>query len=295
MDKRIREGIEACRPGSDDLLDPQLADVAQAIGQDADARAAEDRVQKWDVAIASALEQVPVPAGLAERLLARLQTAVENTNPDAPALLAESATAAQQVPGVGEDAVDAPLRRSIWQRRHWAGASLAAIAAAVLVIAAGYWMQVDSDLPLDQLAARWHEELTNDWHPAERAPSDFPVGESLRVPPTRWQWIGQFTPTRVVAYELVQGQTKAMLYVARMTRSGLRSTPPSSPQMDTAGRAIGYWRSGENVYVLVVPDVRNYRAFVRPSTAPLAIVLPLERQRQPSRLAPILDTSRKIA
>ena len=61
------------------------------------------------------------------------------------------------------------------------------------------------------------------------------------------------------------------LFVVRLTRTGLPGAPPASPQSNTAGKAVGYWQSGDKVYVLVVPgDERNYRAFVSSSPVPLA-------------------------
>ena len=277
MDKRIREGIEACRPGVDNLLDPELAalpelaEAARAVQGDPAARLLRERVQNWDVAISSSMAEVPVPADLAERILAQL--AAETAPSSAPPLLSGAVTAAVQDQPHVEGAIEV-LKPSLWQRRHWAGASLSAIAAAAAVVAVGYWLQSDSDLPLDQLAGHWQSELTNEWQPASGAPSNFSVPAAIRVPPTRFQRIGWLTPTPVVAYELVQGNTKAILYVAKMDRAGLPSTPPPSPSTDATGQVVSYWHSGDFVYVLVVPSVRSYRAFVRPTSAPLAFVRP---------------------
>ncbi len=139
------------------------------------------------------------------------------------------------------------------------------------MIAAGYWLAQGSDLPLEVLAERWHAELNAEWQPADKAPRDFPTPQAIRIAPARWQWIGRFTPTPVVAYELDHPNAgKAMLYVAKMPRAGLPGGPPASPQWRSGGQAVGYWRSGDKVYVLVVPDERTYRAFVHSSTAPLA-------------------------
>ncbi len=300
MDKRIREGIEACRPGVDDLLDYEraglleLADAARAVGEDPEARLLRDRVLKWDAAISESMEQVPVPAGLAQRILARLQATDSATGCASPPLLTGAVTAAiQDEPAGGSVEVARP---GLWQRRHWAGASLSAIAAAALVIAAGYWLQWGSELPVEQLAQNWQSELTEDeWEPAKNAPASFPIPDAIRVPPTRYQRIGQFTPTPVVAYELVLGKTKAMLYAAKMKRAGLRGTPPPGPQWDTAGEVIGYWQSGDIVYVLVVPDVRSYRAFVRSSSAPLAFVRPPRLHQDAALVRRNSSATRKIA
>ncbi len=197
MDKRIREGIEACRPGSDDLLDSDLADTAEAIRQDADAELTRQRVQKWDVAIGASLEQIPVPADLAQRILTRLEAQSESPLGGlSQSLLNNVVSAAHEATPVESGTVDLAAPRSIWQRRHWAGASLSVIAAAVLVVVVGYWLQWGSDLPLDQLAAHWHDELTNKWQPAKTSPRNFPVPGAVRVPPSRWQWIGRIRQRR---------------------------------------------------------------------------------------------------
>ncbi len=98
----------------------------------------------------------------------------------------------------------------------------------------------------------------------------------MRYLPTRWQRIGGLTPSPVVAYELSNGKTTAILYATRLSRAGLGTSPPAKAQFDTGGQAIGYWHSGGIVYVLVVNDVNHYGSFVRPSHAPLAWFRPAE-------------------
>jgi hypothetical protein len=143
--------------------------------------------------------------------------------------------------------------------------------AAALVIAVGYWLQPDSELEFDVLADQWAGQLSGDWEPIAQAPRDFPVPGAILVPPARWQWIDRFTTVPVVAYELAHGKAgKAMLYVAKMTRSNLPGAAPQWPQSNTGGKAIAWWQSGSYVYVLVVEDERRYPAFVKPSTTPFA-------------------------
>src|SRR5688572_2368552 len=73
MDKvlSLREQIDACRPGSDDLSLPGLAELAQAAQEDRAVAEELDRSQRFDRAVLSALHDVPVPGDLCERLLAQ--------------------------------------------------------------------------------------------------------------------------------------------------------------------------------------------------------------------------------
>jgi len=266
MDKRIREAIEACRPGSEDLLAAELADASRAVNEDPQARQIADRVQAWDRSIGASLDQVDVPADLAARIMQRL--ALSGATAESP--LASVVSAASQPAIAPDDAVELS-RQTRWSRRHWLGAAALGLSAALLVLAAGFWLRQGSDLPLEVLAERWQEELGPKWESPDQVPANLPPAEAIRIQPARWQWIGRFTPTPVVAYELVHPVAgKAMLYVTEMTRAGLPGVPPLTPQWRSGGQAVGYWHSGDKVYVLVVPDERSYRAFVRGSTAPLA-------------------------
>jgi hypothetical protein len=239
---------------------------------------------------------VELPAGLEQRLLARLSGSPILANSVAAAVEAAdslSSGSASTVSLAPESAVNSgrPLT-------FWSGVGLAAVAAAALVVAAGYWLQLDSEVPIDQLAQQWQEKLSTDWQPVDGAPAEFPFPEAMRVAATGWQWIGKRTPTPVVAYHLTDGKTTALLYAAQMTREGIASSPPNNPQQDTGGEAIAYWRSPQKTgltYVLVVKDSKFYPAFVRRASTPLAILLPLRFNTLPAREARPTVLARKIA
>jgi hypothetical protein len=255
------------------LLARDLSEVARRIEDDPQARLVHQRIEQWDTAIRQSIEEVPVPPGLAERILERLRAA----RPDEAAgasggLLSRSVSVAlQSDASSGETQLAPPSTARGWSRRHWVGAAAAALVAGVLVIAVGNWLRPASEVELPVLADQWRERLGDDWQQIARAPENFAVPPSLLVAPQRWQWIDQFTTVPVAAYELVHAKAgRAMLYVARMSRAGLPSAPPVSPQSNTGGRAVAWWQTGDRVYVLVVDDERSYRAFVRPSAVPLA-------------------------
>jgi|GEM_PF-1887169 len=72
----IYEAMEACRPGSRDLSDPELGFLAQALAEDPALAARYRWVQAVDQQVAAAFADVPVPEGLEVRLMEHLQTAL---------------------------------------------------------------------------------------------------------------------------------------------------------------------------------------------------------------------------
>src|SRR5688572_5213675 len=81
-----REQIDACRPGSDDLSLPALAGLAQAVEQDSAVAKELARSQRFDHAVSAAMHDVPLPAGLLERLEARLASGDVSESVDAQSL-----------------------------------------------------------------------------------------------------------------------------------------------------------------------------------------------------------------
>ncbi len=274
MDKRMIEGIEACRPLSDDVHTAELADVARGVQDDPQTRSMYERIQQWDAAVSATMEQVPIPAGLAERILDRLGCGepVPQTQSapreQASAVVLPSVEAQQDSASV-EMAPETPR----FSRRQSLGALVAALAAG-LVFAAflGKWLQPRSDSSLEMLAEGWQQELGPRWQDAHRAPHELAVPSAIIVPPAGWQTIGKkYTSVRGVAYQLVNEKgSVATLFVVRLTQSGLPTAPPAAPQSTTGNKAIGYWQSGGLTYVLVVPNERSYRSFVNASQRPLA-------------------------
>lgn len=267
MEKRIIESIEACRPGSDDIASPDMVDVARQIQQDPQVRSHYERVQKWDAAVSATMEEVGVPEGLAERILDRLRS-------QAAVSTSEIRSTGSQQP-VAEAAVRlAPPHDldSRWSRRKWL-AGFATIAASILVVAfLSVWLPGDREVPLEDIAEVWFQELGANWQDAQQAPGEFPLPGAITASPTSWQSLAKHSSARGVVYQLQdRAGATGHLFVVRLTRTGLPATPPASPQSNTAGKAVGYWQSGDMVYVLVVPgDERTYRAFVSSLPVPLA-------------------------
>ena len=71
-DRTLRERIDACRPGSNDLDQPEMADVARLLEKDARVRQLYLSVQRNDESLAAAFRDVSVPAGFEGRILAAM-------------------------------------------------------------------------------------------------------------------------------------------------------------------------------------------------------------------------------
>jgi hypothetical protein len=162
MDERTIEGIEACRPGSDDLFAPEMAEVRAAVERDSAAAKAYRRVQRWDGAAAALVDDVAVPAGLADRILASLDGA------------SNSAASPAQHPAPAVPSIH--FRPRPWRRRWmaWSTAAIAASALAIIVVS-DVWRPA-REVPWEELADRWLESLDpapSAWRQADRPRASF--------------------------------------------------------------------------------------------------------------------------
>src|SRR5262245_61046083 len=71
-DRDLLAALDACRPGESNMDDPALGDVARRLEHDADAQRLRERVAQADRRLQTALFAVEPPAGMSERLLAKL-------------------------------------------------------------------------------------------------------------------------------------------------------------------------------------------------------------------------------
>lgn len=272
-DERLIEAIEACRPGSDDVSDPAL-DLAGPLAADPELDELYERCQRLDAQVAAVFGDVPVPEGLADRIVARLLAAER-----APVAAVEV-----EAPAADRAEPQASPRAPRRVGRRWLAA--AAVAAGLAVSAAIFLVQFDRKPPL---TARQIQSGALDF--AMQDADRFGTGELLtesnepaELPYSRALY--QFRGTRVrpvdgllgrsgVAYD-VTGQFghTATLYVFRAHPAGtsplpddLPSEPPRFRDTDrTGGYCSATWRSGDVLYVLVVrhDSKRTYDGFVQP-------------------------------
>jgi hypothetical protein len=264
----ILEALEVLRPGHNDLADPDLAhpilaQAAQAIDEDPRLAARLARIAHTDEQLASVFPEVPVPAGLEERLLARLATS-------------EPLTGDAEQPTLSS--------RFVKSRLLWA--SVAAVAASIAV-AIYLWPQVVQPDPmspsslLSQAIAHFNSEVgVSGTSVAEQSPpAEFAASSDVRhVTTARWRKIEDFVGSPAVAYDLTGGPGEvATLYVARRKLAKLEmvTLPTPQPWLATGGVSATCWQDVDMLYVLVVEGGQEqYDAFVRQPGSTIAIRLP---------------------
>ena len=248
---RLRELLEAFPPGMPEGNDGGLdmADslaVREAAAADPRIGAEVARVQAWDASLLRAMEDVPVPAGLAERLISAVksQEAAEMVTP--AAVVAKTAD------------VKPAVQRGV-PRRTWL-MSLAAAAAvmAVAVFGGSYaWLLSGPSAVaiVEEARKLWAVQIDASWESVFSVASleDYPWSGRLQVATvTGWQKVSTKLDENAVVYKLaIPNGRRAMLLVMRSPRAinGLLARDSDS---STAGICIGTWQEGELVYVLMV-------------------------------------------
>ncbi|HEX4147054.1 MAG TPA: hypothetical protein VHY91_26385 [Pirellulales bacterium] len=273
LDQRFQEEIDACRPGSHDLDEPEMSPLAEALAHDPALRAHYDATQRLDARLVDAFAAVAVPADLAARLLAGLQRSAESQPAVTDARVAAPVSTAPAVPAPATTLAlpHAAARRPLSRRRV-----LTALAASVLA-ATGVWTVLRSTSTpaageLSTEAAQWFADLNDHWQPIAEAPANLPLPSAVVGKSRGWQAVTKTVARRGVVYSLAKGaKSRAVLFVLSAKRPGLPSTVPLEPQSTTGGLTIGAWQSQGLVYVLVVQgDERAYRRFLQPGRQPLA-------------------------
>lgn len=209
-----------------------------------------------DARLTAAFHDVPVPEGLAGRLLDRLAADCENGESDRPS------TQCIFVPS--ETGV---IRHK--RRRLLAGSSLLTLAVALLV---AVWLgsheesQLSQQIVLDEAIRSFDAGFKGPGQllSEKSAPKAYPLSHMVvRARGTRWQRVDDFLGRRGVAYELPgPSGTKAVLYVVEREVKGLDASPSLYP-FTTAGFAASTWQEGKLLYVLVVEgDMATYKGYL---------------------------------
>ena len=240
---RIRELIDACRPGQDDLAQPEFQLLAARINTDRRLKEQLERSQQLDSAIASTFQDVEIPAGLADRLLDAL--AVQGGG--------------QPLVGDGDDPV---VRRST--RRHCftparlaiCGGIVAAAAMVVLVFAQFASRDSITTKQLADDALRWTdsaEMAPNGWldlkgRVSRRYPFNLPRNAQLG-PPLKWQTVGKSV---AACYDLQARDGGGPAYLIVVPNKKVTGFPVR-PRLvhKTGGRCVAVWTANGHLYALV--------------------------------------------
>lgn len=261
-DQPIHAALEVLRTGHDDLADPDLAHVAQAIEQDPQLADRLARIERTDEKLASTFHDVAVPAGLEDRLLSQL--------------------AASEMPIAAADESQLTVARS--RRVFWASAVAvaASIATAIFLWPRGPEVDLTSrDMLLDQAIAFYSNEtpVPGVSLAAHSPPVGFATSSDVRhAGGATWRRVDDFLGSPAVAYDLVgpRGE-QATLYVARRRLVDLRhvTLPSIKPALSTGGVSATCWQNDDVLYVLVVSGEREqYDEFVRQPGSTVACRLP---------------------
>ena len=247
--RHLHELIDACRPGHEDIDQPDFSELARELSQDPKLQQQFDRSQKLDSAIRTTFQDVTPPAGLAERLHEALESAPPSTEVDL-----------HTTPGAGKS-VESASRGS---RRSWlwgaTGVSLAAVAVAVTI-----WLGMippvtvfESDREIAENVDRWNTGLDEAaWQTTATIPSDdFPTWEHLDLRSVdRWQWVSK---RRIVCYDFATSESTVRLFVMnpRNRSASLPATPPLGYPLPN-GWHVGAWQANGRVYFLAVSAARD--------------------------------------
>ncbi len=266
------QAIDACRPGSDDERCSELAPLADRLAADAELAQAFAGAQRFDMLVAETLDDLPLPAGFEQRLLALLASAqtapVERGTTDEAAVAAARSPEPSVTPAQdSEEFATWPSARARSRRRWLAG--VAAVAAAVVVGAWLAWPRAEltaDSLPIaaqqwflefDSSAAAWHNQTVP-------AGYTFPVRD-LGARRPRWAAVNTADGYQLAAYDLSLPTVTAYLFVLDGGPAGLPSQPPTSPQRSTGAQSVAVWQAGGLTYALVVQgDAAAYRRFLLP-------------------------------
>jgi hypothetical protein len=273
LDKQTWEAMESCRPGANDLADPSMSHLEAEISANPQLEKTFDRLQQLDSRIGAAFHDVPIPPGLAERVLdnlthARAETLVSNALNAEPDQAADSDTSIS-LPSEGKRKVS----------RRWlllAGGLLST--AAILFIS--LWLNfhnVESyseQTVLDE-AIRFFDADAVDGGIllAERSPPKaYQFSRSVFLSKgIHWRKISNFLGRSGIAYDLPgRDGGRATLYVVEQSALGLGNEPQYRP-FTTGGFSASAWQEGGLLYVLVVQGEPNtYQNFLNLPRGPVA-------------------------
>jgi hypothetical protein len=259
LDASELELLASLRVDSDDLDQPEMALLRVRLANDKRLQRAVDCAHDFDRHARTAMHDIPVLAGLEERLLAAL--APRNAGLMAPNEDAVVLSASPRVASIG----GARPRRLMWGL---------GIAASLLIAAVAAWESWKpspwSADEIPRLAQTWEGDLPNEW--SDRAlPSGVTLPASLAGFIQDWQLLS-IKGRDAIAVRLRQGRLLATLFIIDEHVVGLPNSVPRNPQSSTGGWTVGFWREHGKLNVLLVQgNAEHYKQFAPPTSGALAL------------------------
>lgn len=249
----IRELLDACRADQHDLQRPELAELAplaREMQTSPELLQAAEKSARFDRSVRAALDDVTVPAGFADRLLAGCE-------------------AAQVTPA----ATQIEPKSNRFSRRQVIALFSAAASLLILVgggLALQDWLTRSRPVSNDVLAMNavtWFDQSgpAATWESTPPPIQQFPLHD-IKYAPKRWRYLDA-EKRDIVVYEMgFQGQ-RALLFVIKPTRPYPQlSHSPFTGLTSSGGISLGAWQRNSRVYVLAVHgNSQQLNIFVRPS------------------------------
>ncbi len=190
----LREMLEPCHADHEDGTLPEMVDPARKPADSPQGKVHQERLRLFDSAVSAVFRDVPVPAGLQGRILARLTTKRGATG---------SVPEERPLAGVARESRGLRVATARASRRRWlyAVSGLAATAAGLLWIVLGLLPRGES-ISRAELMAAAIERFLNE--PADRglvlaaSPSRYPLSQSLldlaagKIAVVRWRSLDGF-------------------------------------------------------------------------------------------------------
>lgn len=269
-DRDLITGLDACRPASDDLNQPELRTIAERVASDERAHTIRVRIERIDRAVSIAMHDMPLPEGFASRQLARLHDAAREA-----AIGDDVGTDVTLAPVVPSSSVGEPF---LGRRKLLVWSSVLAASAAAVVATLIFFRSDEPLLGEDLESSRqWHDQIVadNQWRSIDSNElKRHLLPAELRLSPLRYRDASSVVGREAWAYDLtLPGGPQATLFVIpQTTRAGVPASAPRVPKPSTQGLTVAYWQTGGFIYVVVLhsDSSADYQRLLRTTSGNVA-------------------------
>jgi hypothetical protein len=251
--EKVYDALEGYRPGQ--LETPGVADQAirDQLLEDDVLQAQFKKSQALDQQLTEVFADVPVPAGLRERLQEAIAQAV--------AYQGLPIDECCDTTGPAEDQQSDPVIVEVTEERRFSQSLRWLALAASLLIVAAVWRQFQPAEPVSPellagQATTWTERVmaaSHDWNSDLRqSPSTHPIDSYVLPKAQRWSRLKTNIDPRAVVYDLSSLKTdRLLLFVFRSRQSYQVPQVALQELMGTGALTVGAWQQGDLLYVMV--------------------------------------------